>query len=274
MEDTQIVPERKNPLLVKLHKIPGSSFRLPSKGLFYKNGELDAEVEDGEVVVHSMTATDELMMKSPDMLFQGTAICNVIGRCVPQIKKPDELLVADVDFLLTCLRKVSYGKFVSVTHTCGMCDVPLEIEYKLLIDHFINNTKEVTQADYDDMKMTLNNMYEFKFKPCTFLQMVKILQAGQQLNATSKPEVISAWVADSVTAVVRSVDGIHDKDDIRELITKLPIAMRTELAIKVTTLNNWGPEFKYKTKCLGDCGNEIELSTSINPTNFFMQPSG
>jgi hypothetical protein len=91
-ENTEL-EARPNPLLEKLKKkIPGETFRLPSRGLFYTNGELDPEVENGEIVIYPMTTVDELALRSPDMLFQGTAITQVIRRTVPQILKPERLI--------------------------------------------------------------------------------------------------------------------------------------------------------------------------------------
>ena len=39
-----------NPLLQKI-RLPGRIFQLPSRGLFYKNGELDESVKNGEIHV-------------------------------------------------------------------------------------------------------------------------------------------------------------------------------------------------------------------------------
>ena len=96
-----------NPLLDRLNRMPGETIRLPSLGQFYEHGELEEGVVNGEIVLNPMTMTDEIMMKSPDMLFQGTAIERVFQRCSPQIKKPLDLLSSDVDFILTHLRKIS-----------------------------------------------------------------------------------------------------------------------------------------------------------------------
>jgi hypothetical protein len=46
-----------NPLLAKV-QMPGKRFRLPSRGLFYNNGELADTVADGEIEVFAMTTVD------------------------------------------------------------------------------------------------------------------------------------------------------------------------------------------------------------------------
>lgn len=113
--------DHKNPLLEKI-ELPGRRFRLPSRGQFYTNGELDPEVEDGEVQIFSMTAIDEISMRSPEYLFNGQAIERVFNRCVPEIKKPLELLSVDVDYILTAIRIVSYGDIIEINLRCPKCE--------------------------------------------------------------------------------------------------------------------------------------------------------
>ena len=116
-----------NPLLSKI-QMPGRRFRLPSRGLFYTNGELDENVIDGEVEVFSMTAIDEISLRSPEFLFNGEAIERVFLRCIPEVKKPLKLLSKDVDFLLTALRVVSYGDILDVDLRCEKCQEMQDIE--------------------------------------------------------------------------------------------------------------------------------------------------
>ncbi len=111
---------KENPLLSKI-QMPGRRFRLPSRGLFYINGELDENVIDGEVEVFSMTAVDEISLRSPEFLFNGEAIDRVFRRCIPEVKKPLKLLSKDVDFLLTALRVVSYGDILDIDLRCDEC---------------------------------------------------------------------------------------------------------------------------------------------------------
>lgn len=268
--EDEIVVKRDNPLLNKLKRLPGTTFRLPSRGLFYKGGEIDPDVENGEVVVHSMTAIDELMMKNPDMLFQGTAVRDVIARCVPQILQPFKLLVPDVDFLLTCLRKVSYGDSLTIPHTCRSCRE--KNDYVLPLTYFINNTKEITDETHKNMRISLGGIFDVRLKPCTYEQMVAVVQAGNSLNGDSSAQEMEDWVCKSLVAVCKSVDGTTDPDFIYEWAGLLPLPMRYELADRIKEVNQWGPEFSYKANC-PSCKKETELVTSINPTNFFMQSS-
>lgn len=259
-----------NPLLQKLKKkIPGETFRLPSRGLFYKNAELDPEVEDGEVVVYPMTTIDELMMRSSDMLFQGTAITEVIGRCVPQILKPGRLIASDIDFLLTALRKVSYGPTLPIPHKCGFCEAP-EKDYGLPIAYFIQKTKEITSEQFEAMNITVDD-YKVKLRPCVFEEMIAILQrqSGEEFDTMEK---VSDWIDASLAAIIRSVDGITDSAQITEWLKHLPRALKEELSNNVELINQWGLEFSYEIAC-DECGKKAEIKSTLNPTGFFTLPS-
>ena len=76
-----------NPLLERA-RLPGQTFTLPSKGLFYKHGEVDDSVlaAKGEVMVYPMVTLDEINIKTPDKLLNGTAITDVFKRCMPSPK--------------------------------------------------------------------------------------------------------------------------------------------------------------------------------------------
>lgn len=268
-ENVEVVEVKVNPLLTKLKKrIPGESFRLPSRGIFYTNGELDPEVDNGEVVIYPMTTIDELKLRSPDMLFQGTAVTEVIARCVPQILQPKMLIAADVDFLLTALRKVSYGPHLPVKHKCTECASP-EKEYNLSIDHFIKSSREISPEQYDAMSVTLDD-YVIKIRPCVFSEMIKILQsANESLDSAEK---VSALIDSSLAAIIRSVDKIKDKALIIEWLQNLPRGLKDELSVLVEGVNDWGVEFNYDVKC-EVCGHVNNIKTSLNPVNFFTLPS-
>jgi hypothetical protein len=110
-----------NPLITKI-TLPGQRFRMPSRGLFYDDGELAENVIDGEVEVRSMTTLDEIALRTPEFLFSGEAIEKVFNRCIPEIQKPLRLLSQDVDYLLTCLRIVSYGGSINLDLRCPKCE--------------------------------------------------------------------------------------------------------------------------------------------------------
>lgn len=268
---TEIV-KKENPLLKRKNKFPGETFRLPSKGLLYFNGELDEEVKDGEVVVYPMTTLDEIYMKTPDMLFQGTAIETVFKRCIPQIKKPTSLFANDVDFLLTCLRKVSYGDYITIPYKCVACDAEKakENEYNIPLNFFIQSSKSFTDDDINNMSIKISSGEHIMLRPSTFTEMMGIMQINEMDIKT--PEEMNDLLHKSLASVIRSVDGVSEKEFVEEWLKTLPTRVVTEFSTDVERLNRWGPKFDYTIQCK-DCGKDQKISTVINPLYFFMLPS-
>jgi hypothetical protein len=278
--DTAAVVKTPNPLMARLNKMPGVTIRLPSRGLFYSNGELDDECVSGEVNIFPMTTTDELMMRSPDMLFQGTAIDHVIKRCLPQIKKPLELLVGDIDYILTQLRRVSYGSHIPITYDCDcMTEEERKLqrqsgdnEYLIPVEHFIQNTKELDVKDFNkQFKIELTNGQRVTLQPLRFCDFIKIQQM-QDPEAMKVVENIKEFVATNFAAVTRSVDEIEDKELIKEWYRELPRLQNERIKKKLDSIDHWGIEFKYAITC-NHCKQSKELTTQLNPVYFFMLPS-
>lgn len=282
MDKVQDVIDRaNNPLLQRLSKIPGTTVALPSRGLFYTNGELDDECVDGEVTILPMTTADEIMMRSPDMLFQGTAIDSVVKRCCPQIKKPLELLMGDIDYLLTELRRISYGSQIPITFECECAETDEEKEkrrasgdneYLIPIQHFIQNKKDLTPKDFNkNFKVTLSNGQKVVLQPARFSDYLKLQQFNDP-ESFKDSAFLKEFVANNFTSLTKSVDEIEDKELIKEWYMELPRLEAEKIKKKIDSNDDWGIEFKYTVKCK-HCNQDKDISTQLNPVYFFMLPS-
>lgn len=266
-----------NPLLSRVHRIPGETIRLPSLGKFYNDGELSEDTVNGEILIHPMTMTDELMMKSPDLLFQGTAIDRVFTRCSPNIKRPMDLLTSDVDFILTHLRRISFGPNIDVKFKCEKTTCNHEQEVSVPLEYFISESKEI-DVEYFEEKFVVHTKIdprEVLLKPITFREFLKIQQFT--VESLDDPDVMKDFVLDSFVSVIKSVDTIENNSEenrqfIKEWIDAIPREDSSIIVEGVKNIQDWGPTFSYKVKC-GECSHENTLSTELNPTAFFMQPS-
>ena len=270
-----------NPLLERLNKLPGTTIRLPSKGLFYLNGELDSECADGEILVYPMTLTDELLMKSIDMLFQGTAIDAVLKRCAPQILKPMDLLVPDIDYILTHLKLISYGKTLIVKHECDCikdADKKKEIEaagqneYTVSIDSLIQTSKSLSSKDFNQrFIISLDNAQRVTMMPLRYRDYVK-LQQTEDLSKLKDVKDIEDYVASNYSSITYSVDEIVDKDQIKEWYKELPIKHSRAIKKHLNKMEQWGIDFTHTVKCKF-CKEDKELKTQLNPMYFFIMSS-
>lgn len=275
--------QQNNPLLRTL-RLPGETVVLPSKALFYKNGEVANEVitSGGEIYVQPMTTYEEILMKTPDMLFTGQAIVQTFARCIPQIYNPLELLAADVDFLLIVLRKVSFGSQITVNYDHG-CDGSKIHEYAINLNQFIKQTIYADPASILGMfEYTLPNgqtvnMQPFRFKDVLDISQIAVNEpTGDDVTDADRAVYISGLLTAGTKPAVKSViaDGeeITDLAFIEEWVTSLPVLWVKELSQAIETANKWGANSKVVVQCM-DCGESMEIQVPLNPQSFFMLPS-
>jgi hypothetical protein len=140
--------------LQKYKRSPKLYIDLPSKGNFYVKGSLEGN--GTELEVYSMTASDEIKLKTPDALYTGKAIVSMIQRCVPAIKDPEGMPIIDLDYVLAAIRIASYGDTINITSQCVKCknEDTFGIEIQSILDHF-NNAKYDSEIRIDDFLLRL-----------------------------------------------------------------------------------------------------------------------
>ena len=264
-----------NPLLQRL-QIPGETVRLPSRGLFYTNGELSDDVIDGEVHVYPMTTYDEIVLKTPDMLLTGKAIVDVFSRRIPQIQKPYELLSKDVDFLITALRVISYGPMITLTfdHKCNTPNRPHD--YEISLESIFKKAGSIDPTSIaSDYTFVCESGQVVKFKPTSF---ASILELSQNLDKMPSPDEEKSELA-TMTEVqkavlgvlinmIEEVDGVTDKQLIGEWVNALPASWIKSMSDAIDKTSNWGVQFLADIKCK-DCGEICHVPFSANPVSLF-----
>ena len=90
-----------NPLK-QFFRRPAVYLKLPSGGLGYPEGAINLP-DNGEIPIYPMTAIDEITSRTPDSLFNGVAVVELIKSCVPDIKDPWSVTNVDLDPLLVAI---------------------------------------------------------------------------------------------------------------------------------------------------------------------------
>ena len=159
----QTTGQNTNNPLQKYFRQPKLHVRLPSGGKYYPPGTLDLP-ESGEVAIYPLTAKDELLLKTPDSLMNGTATADVIKSCVPQIKNPWYMPSLDVDALIIAIRIATYGPEMTLT-----VKVPNTGDEKDFTVDLNNLVEPLMSAKYDaviqldKMKITLRPLMYSEF---------------------------------------------------------------------------------------------------------------
>ena len=261
-------PQSVNPLMAAL-KLPGRMFQLPSRGLFYTNGELDASIKEGEIHVQPMSALDEITLKNPDQLFSGAAIDTVFKTCISGINKPGMLLAKDVDAIMMFLRSVTYGSSYEfmAKHTCKDAK---NHSYIADVDTMIASTKFIDPTSVDELyTLTLPNAQVVKLNPNRYASMIEIVKLNQSKEEITVDDQHRNLVM-MVLAIVSQVDDITDRKFIEEWVRGLPGRYVNLIGAQADKVNDWGADTTWKSVCK-DCNKEFEIDIPINPVSFFIE---
>jgi len=254
-----------NPLL-KDERLPGETFRLPSLGLFYDEGVLDPSVEKGEIHVYPMTMMDEIIMRTPDKLLTGDSIKEVFPRVMPQILKPEELLQKDVDFLMICMRKVSYPEGISLPYEHD-CKDAKEHRYAIDVTEFLTKTKNVASTKIKkDYKVVLDNGRTVTLQPVRYIDILALIEStGEDISEDEQRDAAMK----ALLGVIKAVDEVTNRDHIYEWLKTIPRSYTRKLSETMEKTTEWGVDPVAKIKCR-DCGEEVEVRVPLNPITFFI----
>lgn len=261
-----------NPLLATLKaRIPGETFRLPSQGVFYQSGELSEDVKNGEVHVFPITAIDEIILKTPDKLLSGTAVNEVFSRCIPQVRKPLQLLSKDVDYLLMCLRLISYGETVDVTYKHS-CENATRRNYEVELRPLISKSKPIDPTSLGSKySLTFKSGQVAELRPALYGSVLSMYLSNFEAQKMTEEERLldtQMHMLNLVSDTIISVDGVTDRNFIKDWLKAVPAGWMQELGESMQDVADWGPTSEYTTVCK-DCGEEITIEIPLNPISFF-----
>lgn len=144
---------------------PAVYLKLPSKGIGYPEGTIDMP-PTGELPVFPMTAIDEITSRTPDALFNGTAIVELIKSCVPNIKDPWHVLSCDLDAILLAIKAAGGGDGLTIDSKCPNCGESNSYSYN--IGAALGTIKT---GDYETV-LEIKEL-KIKFRPVNYKEMTK-----------------------------------------------------------------------------------------------------
>lgn len=255
-----------NPLMAKL-RVPPEIHRIPSGAAFYDEITMDL-TSKGEVHIHPMTAIDELEIKSPDLLFNGEAIVNLLRRCVSEVKDPNEMFIKDVDFLMTAIRKATFGPEYEIKYTHD-CENAKEHSYIIDLNRILSSAKELNPKMFRDLSVVNIGNKESKYVvTLTPMKLKHMIQMLQSIDRKLSEEERKNKLFSSLVMMIQDIDGITDPQQLLEFISSIPTTWVEKITRQAEKISQWGPVFKQKAICK-DCGTEVDLEININPLSFF-----
>ena len=222
---------------------PAIYIRLPSKGNFYPPGTLDMP-PNGEIPVLPMTAVDEISYRTPDALFNGSAMVDVIQSCVPNIKNAWAIPAVDVDTILVGIRLASHGHSLDSGSQCPNCQHEHEftIDLRVLLDN-------IQAPDYNNS--VRHGDLEFFFRPMTYQD----LNANNQLQF--EQQKIMSMIPDSETS---ETDKIKNINDALKRLTAITVQALCQGIAAVKTPQAVVTETEYILELMNNCDRKIFTS--------------
>ena len=261
---------------------PAIYLKLPSGGKYYPTGTIDIPV-NGEVPIFPMTAVDEITTKTPDALFNGSAVVEIIKSCVPAIKEPWEIPLIDLDPILVAIRTATNGNNMDITSKCPACEE--EASYGINLGNLLGTLQK---GKYDE-PLLLQDL-TFKFKPLAYKQINRINQVQfeiqtvvlgldniedadirkQKSTETMKKlnELSVSLVSETIENITTTSSVVSEKEFIIDFLKnceKQTFESLRNYAIKMRESSEIKP---LKMKCI-HCQHEYDQSLILNPTDFF-----
>lgn len=276
-----------NPL-AQFYRTEEFRVKLPSRGNFYDDSVVNLD-EDFEVGIMAMTANDEILLKNPDALLSGKALSTVIKSCVPDVKRPEKLLICDIDTLMIAIRRASYGDEADLGVSCPECNH--ENTFGLDLETLINHTESLDSS----YEVILPQGLTVFLRPGSYETMLKQYKVAfenvkaQRAMATTMADEDAALqilskafkhltklnfeiIKDSIIKIVftdneGNEQEIDNKKHIAEFIQNVSKSSIDIVEDKIGEINKVGIQKELDAKC-SECGHTWKSAIEFNPVNF------
>jgi hypothetical protein len=262
---------------------PSIYLRLPSLGKFYPPGTLEM-TPTGEFPVYPMTAIDEITYRTPDALFNGQAVVDVIQSCVPAIKNAWAVPSIDVDSILVAIRIASYGHDMDFDTKCPACGEQSErrLDLRTALDALKapDYTKSVNEGEIEIFfrPMTYKNMTDnnkSQYEEQRILQQLPTSDNPDQLATVNYTDIIKKITDISVRAIVSSIafiripgSQVDDPNHILEFLKNCDSKLFVRIRDYIIEYKQRAELQPLKLTC-DKCANEYEQAVTLDMSNFF-----
>ena len=243
-------------------KFPTETVELPSKGYFYFEGH---PLSSGKVEVKYMTAKEEDILTSQNLIKQGTVIDKLLeSLIVDKSIKLDDMLIGDKNAIMLTARILGYGK-----------------EYEFEYDG-VEQSADLSKLEPIDLDFTkfTKGQNEFSFKlPSSERELTFKLLNGidesdieSEINAKKKiSKEQSSQLTTRLKHMILSVDGKSEKSYINNFVDN-EFLSRDSLAFR-QYLSSITPDVDMNVEVVDSDGKKTEVAVPIT-VRFFWPSAG
>lgn len=242
--------------------------------------------ENGELPVYAPTAIDTISSNTPDELYNGIAIHDIIKSCIPAIKNPWMITSVDLDAVLIAIKIADQGNELEVDTQCPSCE-----EYTKFGINLLNMMSQLGTGDYNTE--LVHNDLTLKFRPLVFKEMQEVsiaqFQFQKRFNEINDPdtklsieektklskqalkeitEVTMQTLSISIEYIKTPTAYVNDKRHILEFLKNCDKHSYTKLRDHNTSLKEKSEIKPIKLTCI-HCQHEYSQPFSLNISDFF-----
>jgi bacterioferritin-associated ferredoxin len=231
-----------------------------------------------------MTAVDEITTKTPDALYNGTAVVELIKSCVPNIKDPWSVSAIDLDTILVAIRSAAGGNDLEIESGCPKCGN--ESKFGVNLPGILATMKS---ADYDH-ELEINDL-KIKFKPIVFREMneaglaqldiqrsfarLETVETDEEKAAISNAaltkitELTMKIVTKGIEYIKTPTTTVTNREYILDYLKNCDKNVYITIRDHSTNMKQESEIKPIKLSCT-ECGNEYEQTITLNPSDFFV----
>lgn len=262
---------------------PAVYMKLPSNGYGYPKDAIDMP-ENGEIPIYPMTAIDDITARTPDALYNGVAVIELIRSCVPNIKNPWAVTNVDLDAILVAIKAASSPSGeMDIDSECPSCN---EVSsYKANLASMLVNIRGADFSktlDLGDIKIQFQpinykDINDASLKQIQYQQMFQvaeqetdedrrnqILQDGLKNITDLTMDLLSKSIAQVITPSIPVTEIEYILDYLKNCDKNTYFAIR-DFSSNLRKESELKP---MKIKCI-HCGHEYEQEITLNPSDFF-----
>lgn len=271
-----------NPLK-QFFRQPAIHLRLPSEGEFWPAGSIDFPASK-ELPVYPMTAIDEITYRTPDALYNGQAVVNVIQSCIPNIRNAWNLPVSDLNAVLVAIRIASYGHDMEIVSACPACNTESDytLDLRTVLDKLRSGDfhQEITHGDlvisfrpmtYENQNASNQNQFEQQ-KRIQAVQISDLDDAAKiaELNASLKKitELTIEALKWSISSIRTPNALVTEPEYIQEFINNCDRSLFNTIKNHIIKLRE-GSEIEPLNLECPNCHHKYQQQLTMDQTSFF-----
>ena len=280
-----------NPLQ-RFFRRPALWVRLPSLARWYQQGEVNCN-DRQEVQIYGLSAIDDVMLNTPDALFNGYALESVIKSCVPDVHDVKRVLQPDLDAIFLGIKAATNAGKFEVERKCEACghDNTFDVQCSPLLDAMTYIDDSDTVIEIDGQLRVYVKPYDFELRSVLLQKQMeeqrtlRMIEQDEQITDELARADILAKSIEKLTRltfelVAKSITGIQmmggdgqtvtDPAFIAEWLTNVDKSTAQTVIDAVNALNQVGPPKETAASCV-NCGHGWTEKLNFDPALFFFQ---